>query len=417
LLNIWMRVFGTSEAGIRSLSALLGIAALWFMYQVTNELLNESTGLISLLILGLAPFHVYYSQEARPYALQMVLLLLSTYLFIKVVFSDEGHWGYWVGYILTALLAVNSHYFSLFIYFQHNLFLLLCRRPLFFSKRWLGGQAALLVVAIPPLFTLIPADEWFRRISAPPLWQAFPYTLARFTFADYANELLHRFRMAFVFSALLFSGLFSLGVWSLLKNHGKEKCLFLLTWLCVPIVLLVINDIIGNTKAWMISRYLMTASLAYYIILAAGITGIKKPYLRAALLSGVIAVFALCVIQCFKQPKPEQWQEAMQYINENPSQADLLLFYPRNLAHITNYYVQRPIPLQVIHPGKVSEIGNNHRDLNGIVVIIRTIDFDVTPKDLNQIVDYLSTDHNLVHIGQWTGVKILRFERKTPFFR
>src|SRR5262249_11393516 len=62
LLNIWMRVFGTSEAGIRSLSALLGIAAIWFMYQVTNELLNESIGLISLLILGLAPFHVYYSQ-------------------------------------------------------------------------------------------------------------------------------------------------------------------------------------------------------------------------------------------------------------------------------------------------------------------------------------------------------------------
>ncbi|HEX9115571.1 MAG TPA: glycosyltransferase family 39 protein [Anaerolineae bacterium] len=76
LLHLWTGVFGTGEVGLRSLSALLGVWLVLAVARLGQHLYGATTGLAAALIAALAPFQIYYSQEARMYIL---LALLATY--------------------------------------------------------------------------------------------------------------------------------------------------------------------------------------------------------------------------------------------------------------------------------------------------------------------------------------------------
>src|SRR5437879_2148634 len=63
----WARVFGHGEAGLRSLSALAGIATVPVMYGAARRLVSERAGLIAAALTACSPLLIWYSQEARSY--------------------------------------------------------------------------------------------------------------------------------------------------------------------------------------------------------------------------------------------------------------------------------------------------------------------------------------------------------------
>jgi mannosyltransferase len=73
----FVRVFGMSEASLRLPSALLGILAVWLSYRMARTLFDERVALVAAGLIAINPFAVYYSQEARMYALLMVAVLMA----------------------------------------------------------------------------------------------------------------------------------------------------------------------------------------------------------------------------------------------------------------------------------------------------------------------------------------------------
>lgn len=73
----FVRLFGMSEASLRLPSAILGVMTVWLTYRLARTLFDERTALVSAGIMAINPFAVYYSQEARMYALLMVAVLLA----------------------------------------------------------------------------------------------------------------------------------------------------------------------------------------------------------------------------------------------------------------------------------------------------------------------------------------------------
>ncbi|MGC8779522.1 MAG: glycosyltransferase family 39 protein, partial [Anaerolineae bacterium] len=82
LLKLWTGVAGTSEAGLRSFSALLGVLLVLGTIGLGMRLGGALLGLTAGLIAALSPPEVYYSQEARMY------LLLA----LEAVFAAYGFW-------------------------------------------------------------------------------------------------------------------------------------------------------------------------------------------------------------------------------------------------------------------------------------------------------------------------------------
>lgn len=73
LLWVWTRAFGAGELAVRMPSILLGAALVPMVYLAGRALYDRRAGLVAAAFAALAPQAVWYGQEARMYALFMLL--------------------------------------------------------------------------------------------------------------------------------------------------------------------------------------------------------------------------------------------------------------------------------------------------------------------------------------------------------
>ncbi len=108
----WIRLFGDSEFALRFLSAIPGTATVYLVYRTGRLLWSRELGLVAAAILAISGFHIWYSQEFRPYA----LLSLTSTLYMYVVFRliSRPSLGAYVFTSLGAVLLLFSHIFGIF---------------------------------------------------------------------------------------------------------------------------------------------------------------------------------------------------------------------------------------------------------------------------------------------------------------
>ena len=77
LLRLW-RVFGDSEAALRSLSVVFGELAIVLTYLLGRQIVNERTGLFAAALVATSTLQLQYSQEARAYELLTAASLMAS---------------------------------------------------------------------------------------------------------------------------------------------------------------------------------------------------------------------------------------------------------------------------------------------------------------------------------------------------
>ena len=82
LLHGWIGVFGSSSAAVRSLSGILGVAAIGLAYVAGRRLGRTPSarrwlGVSAMVVVAVSPYAIHYASEARMYSLAMVLVLLG----------------------------------------------------------------------------------------------------------------------------------------------------------------------------------------------------------------------------------------------------------------------------------------------------------------------------------------------------
>ena len=149
----WAKAFGTGEIGLRSLTALFGAATIPVAYLIGRELASERVGTIAAAIVAVNPMLIWYSQEARSYALLVFFGALALLFFVRALHRGRGRdlvfWG------LASALALCSHYFAVFAVAIEAVWLLIALR-----SRWrvvLPAVAAVLAVGLA-LLPLISAQ-------------------------------------------------------------------------------------------------------------------------------------------------------------------------------------------------------------------------------------------------------------------
>ena len=112
LLRIWLH-FGQTEFFIRSLSALIAAATLPAIYWLGRLLYNRRVGLIAAALFAFNAYSVRYAQEARSYALFLLLATLSSCFLIALL--REPLRRNRLGYVLASSLAVYAHFYALLL--------------------------------------------------------------------------------------------------------------------------------------------------------------------------------------------------------------------------------------------------------------------------------------------------------------
>lgn len=141
----WAQAFGTSEVALRSLSALFGSATVPVAYWAVRELASRRAGLIAAALTAVSPYLVWQSQEARPYALLILLGGVSFALFVRARRDPEG--GGPAAWAAASALLIATHYVAVFMVAVEALLLLRAspRRRIRAAVFGVGAAGALLI--------------------------------------------------------------------------------------------------------------------------------------------------------------------------------------------------------------------------------------------------------------------------------
>lgn len=156
LLHAWL-LLGRSEAVIRLLSALAGVAAIPVTFALAQAIfesrpvykdLAQQIGLLSALFMAIAPFQIVYAQEARMYTLFLLLTELATLFFLRVVRSGQRR--DLLGLVACSALSLYTDYFALFLLLVYGSFVLIFwRRYNHLLKPLITAALAVLILFLP----------------------------------------------------------------------------------------------------------------------------------------------------------------------------------------------------------------------------------------------------------------------------
>lgn len=122
----WSSLFGLGEPGLRSLSALAGTATIPVAYGAGVVLVSRRAGLVAAALVATSPMLVWYSQEARSYALLALLGAGSVLAFGLALRGGRRALAAWA---VVSGLAIATHYFAVFLVAAEALWLLTRLRP------------------------------------------------------------------------------------------------------------------------------------------------------------------------------------------------------------------------------------------------------------------------------------------------
>jgi mannosyltransferase len=158
---VWARIFGYGEVSLRSISALAGVTTVPVAYGAAAELISRRAGLIAAALVCCNPLLIWYSQEARSYALLVLLATLSLLAFAHARSQPTPRrLGLWA---LAASLTLATHYFGVLAVVPEGLWLLWIHR---LDRRVLIAVAAVgaFGLALLPLaITQRPQASWIAR--------------------------------------------------------------------------------------------------------------------------------------------------------------------------------------------------------------------------------------------------------------
>jgi mannosyltransferase len=125
---LWAKLFGAGTFALRSLPALLGVATVPLTYLAARQFVSRRTATMAAGLIAVNPLLVWYSQDARSYALLVFLTALGLWCFGRAVHDPRT--GRLAAWALVSSAALATHYFAVFLVLPQAFVLLRAsRRP------------------------------------------------------------------------------------------------------------------------------------------------------------------------------------------------------------------------------------------------------------------------------------------------
>ena len=348
-LHLWLGL-GDSEFSVRALSALFGALTVVIVYALGRELFSPRVGLLSALLLGLSPLHIWYSQETRMYVMVTMLGLLASYVLLLAL--RRQRLGYWLGYAVVSVLVLYTHYFALFIVLFQGLFAVywLCRsgsRSLW--RKWLMANLAIVLLFLPWMPILYHqvatgGGGWVERSVGRPSLQALADTWIYFGIGldRQLYPVLLR-RAAYV----LFAICLGLALSRAARARDREAVVFCVMYVAVPLLTVWL---VSQAKPMYTIRYLLPFLPAYCILVAAGIDGLRWDAARFVVTLALVGVLLFGDWSAWRTEQNPDWRELTSHILEQAHTGDVVLFSPRWNVKPFEYYARGRVEINMDLP-------------------------------------------------------------------
>jgi 4-amino-4-deoxy-L-arabinose transferase-like glycosyltransferase len=278
LKSVLLLGHGSVETTLRASSMVLGVALVPALAWTALPLVPGPVVVIAVLFAAVSPFHVWYSQEVRPYALLVLLATIAVGAFARAL--DTNRFAWWGAAVLAIVLALYTHPIGLAL-------LAVCAVSLAFealggaTRPFMRGVGACALSAL--LF--LPAVALARSLGANNAADVRPVTMFDPLYAFYAyavgfslgpstaelhgplGRVLPEYAPTIAAAAGVFGALFVAGIARALRLRARARTL-LLAWLAVPMLLAL--AVAAVTRNPFNVRYAIAGFPAFPIVLALG---------------------------------------------------------------------------------------------------------------------------------------------------
>lgn len=177
LLRLWTRVFGETEWGLRSFSAVVGSLTVGLLGVLAARVANYRVGLFTAILAAVHPLHIYYSQEARSYVLWVFAITAATYFLMRAAKSSRII--DWIGYVICTCIAFLTHYYTLFWIPVTFAAWFLCNDKRRFVRQWMSAAIVIgLLLIAPAWFWMRPYLQTGPTSWQHAMWESYPPWLA-----------------------------------------------------------------------------------------------------------------------------------------------------------------------------------------------------------------------------------------------
>ncbi|MCU0425878.1 MAG: glycosyltransferase family 39 protein [Candidatus Kapabacteria bacterium] len=387
LLHWWTLIFGTSEAGLRSVSAVCAILTIPLMFVLGRAMFSERIGLYAALLLALSHFHIHYAQEARNYSYTVLVVVVGMIGFVRYLKLFETQqeeeysqsfsqflrisWKPLLIYVLTTTLVLYSHFFALFVIVAQNALVasfVVLRKQAWkrLWRSWIALQMLLLVIFSPWLNILyrqintVRSGFWIDRPNIGTLLE---------TLVEYAGSLSAALIIVPLCLLALVQVRKQLQSDTINENSLSEdnfstvfwwdyRLGLLVLWLLAPVLLPYILSL-ESTPIYYV-KYTIPALPALLLLAAKGLDAFDmRVRWMQGLVVGIIASLGVIAWRDNRNDwnalEKEIWKEAVQYIDSCAASNDAVFVHDWYCVHNCTYYTKRPdVQFQALPPERFS---------------------------------------------------------------
>lgn len=337
ILWLWTHLFGIGEIFVRIPSVIFGLLSVYLIYLLGRKVHSKYLGLLAALLLAVNPLHIYYSQEARMYALATLAVTINFYLWIKIL-KEEKVKVFLI--IVSNLLVLSSDYVAYLIFPAQFIFVLFYKKDKILF--WLKGMFGALFIGslwLPMFFNQLSVGS--VAAANLPTWKfvvggfdvkAVPLTLVKF--------IIGRISLAdkFIYYLLLtpISILFSFLIFRALKFTDRIRNL-LVIWLVIPIFLATFISLIIPIYSYFRLMFVLSA---FIILISFGIISFQSK-LKYFFLGAVILIqLSSSLIYLFNNSyQREDWRGMVSFL-KTTGQKSQILFESSGTLPPFDYYAK-----------------------------------------------------------------------------
>ncbi len=395
-MRLWTALFGAGEVALRWPSALAGVCTVPLLYWIGRRLYGRAVGLLAATLLAVSPLAAWYSQEARAYAIVVLLATAASLCLWEATERQERRWWWAGGLLMVGAFFVHRLVAVLALVGQLAYLLYVARQGRVWRERralLVGVLAGILLITMAGLWFVIGASRQFEDRG---LLTSVESTFSQFSlrippwFPELGQGPDRRpWLLPFVLAALAGVAALVEGV----RSHGlqRRRAVFLATFFFIPpgaFFLFYLVARLGqllhlNVQPFFYDRYLLGALPGYLLLLAVGIAALwrwagrlnRKGRTLPALFLGLLSLGTLLVPMevswrqlrdwtLSRLPSKEQFREATRALQEQLHPGELVIIYPNYLGQDINYYRSHwpRVPLDLHMLPDLETAGYNFRD-------------------------------------------------------
>ena len=349
MLKAWSGLFGYSELSLRMPSVIFGVSTVYFVYLIGKRIsAKRSVAVLAALLLATSPFHIYYSQEARMYALTGLFASMAVYTFLFLMEKKAGA-SYWILFSFSITILLFSDYVPVFLI---PVFWLVGFVKKMGSKWWgkfVMAHIPLLAIGMVWLPTfLIQVGKGGWLLEKLPAWRGVAggatikqaalvwvkFVLGRISFSD----------KLFYYSLIVIASFpFAIALAVALKRRKDVSTVWL--WLVLPLTLGFIASFWFPVFIYFRFLYVVPA---FYLLVSWGVNHLRL-LIRFVIIASLLLInaFGWLVYITVPYQQRENWREATNFIENAAKEKDVVIFeFPEPFA-----------PYRWYSKGKVEAVG------------------------------------------------------------